>query len=172
MIHSSADVDYRADVSESASIWHLAQVREGAHVGDETVVGRGAYIDHDVVIGARCKIQNYALIYCPAVLQDGVFIGPAVQLINDPLPRSINPDGSLKGIEDWKPVGVVVKQGASIGAGSIILPGVIIGKWALIGAGSIVTRDVPDYGLYHGRPAESYSQVCKCLKPGCRRECV
>ncbi|MSW37777.1 MAG: N-acetyltransferase, partial [Actinobacteria bacterium] len=79
----SADVDDRAILGEGSSVWHLAQVREGAVLGENVVVGRGAYVGTGVTVGANSKIQNYALVYEPAVLEAGVFIGPAVVLTND-----------------------------------------------------------------------------------------
>lgn len=45
-------------------------------------------------LGDNCKVQNYALVYEPAVLGDGVFIGPAAVLTNDEFPRAVNADGS------------------------------------------------------------------------------
>ena len=98
---SSADVDERATIGQGSSVWHLAQVREGAVLGRNCVIGRGAYIGAGVRIGDNCKIQNYALVYEPAVLDDGVFVGPAVVLTNDAFPRSVNPDGTLKSAADW-----------------------------------------------------------------------
>ena len=95
MIALDAVVDDRAHVAESARIWGLAQVREDASVGENCIIGRGAYIDAGVKVGANCKIQNSALVYAPAVLEDGVFIGPAVILTNDTFPRAIKPDGSI-----------------------------------------------------------------------------
>ena len=50
--------------------------------------------------------------------------------------------------------GILVKNGAWIGANSIILPGVIIGKNSVIGAGSIVTKSIPDYSVAVGNPAK------------------
>ena len=76
-----------------SSVWHLAQVREDAVLGRNCVIGRGAYVGTGVRIGDNCKIQNYALVYEPAVLEDGVFVGPAVVLTNDAFPRAVNPDG-------------------------------------------------------------------------------
>ncbi|HET7901322.1 MAG TPA: N-acetyltransferase, partial [Candidatus Nanopelagicales bacterium] len=74
----SADVDDRAVIGDGSSVWHLAQVRENAVLGENVVVGRGAYVGTGVKVGANTKIQNYALVYEPAELEDGVFIGPAV----------------------------------------------------------------------------------------------
>ena len=91
-------------------------MREDAVLGENCIVGRGAYIGTGVVMGDNCKVQNYALVYEPAHLGDGVFIGPAVVLTNDTYPRAINPDGTLKSAHDWEPVGVTIERGASIGA--------------------------------------------------------
>lgn len=158
-IVDSADVDPTAQVGEGSSVWHLAQVRDGARLGEECIVGRGAYVGSGVQIGARCKIQNYALVYEPAVLEDGVFIGPAVVLTNDTYPRAVNPDGSLKSAHDWQPVGVVVREGAAIGARSVCVAPVTIGRWATVAAGAVVTRDVPDFGLVAGVPARRIGWV-------------
>jgi acetyltransferase-like isoleucine patch superfamily enzyme len=125
-------------------------------------VGKGVYIDFDVQIGNNVKIQNSALIYHGVTLEDGVFIGPQVCLTNDKLPRAINPDGTLKGAADWEVCPILVRQGATIGARAVILPGVTIGRWAMIGSGAVVTRDVPDYGLVWGNPARLHGFVCPC----------
>jgi acetyltransferase-like isoleucine patch superfamily enzyme len=49
---------------------------------------------------------------------------------------------------------VVIKDGAHIGIGAIILPGVTIGEGAVIGAGSVVTMDIPPYCVAAGIPAK------------------
>jgi acetyltransferase-like isoleucine patch superfamily enzyme len=161
----SADVDERAVIGEGSSVWHLAQVRENAVLGENVVVGRGAYVGSGVHVGANSKIQNYALVYEPAILEDGVFIGPAVVLTNDHYPRSINPDGSQKSGHDWEPVGVTVRQGASIGARSVCVAPVTVGRWALVAAGSVVVKDVPDFALVAGVPARRVRWVGKSGVP-------
>lgn len=159
MIAPTADVDERARVADSARIWHLAQVRENAVVGENCIIGRGAYIDAGVKVGDNCKIQNDALVYAPAVLEDGVFVGPAAVFTNDTFPRAINPDGSLKSASDWDMVGVIVRRGAAIGAGAVVLGGVEVGEWALIAAGAVVTEDVSPYALMAGVPARRVGWV-------------
>lgn len=160
-IASTARVDPSADVGERTSVWDLTQIRENAKIGSDTVIGRNVYIDHDVVVGTGCKIQNNALLYWPAVIGDGVLIGPGAILTNDKNPRAVNVDGTPKRPDDWAPAGVHIESGASIGAGAVILGGVHVGGWALVGAGAVVTRDVTPHALVAGSPASRIGWVGK-----------
>lgn len=159
VIQGTADVDTQASIGDRTRVWHLAQVREGAQIGADCNIGRGAYVGPDVVIGDSCKLQNYALVYEPARLGDGVFIGPAAVLTNDEFPRAANPDGSPKSADDWRAVGVVVENGASIGARAVCVAPVTIGAWALVAAGAVVTKDVPAHALMVGVPARRIGWV-------------
>lgn len=158
-IVESADVAPEALIGEGSSIWHLAQVRENARLGKNCVVGRGAYIGTGVTMGDNCKVQNYALVYEPARLADGVFIGPAVVLTNDTYPRAINEDGTIKSAHDWEPVGVTIERGASIGARATCVAPVTIGEWATVAAGAVVVKDVPAHALMAGVPARRIGWV-------------
>ncbi|OEU97517.1 hypothetical protein AN217_06135 [Streptomyces qinglanensis] len=154
-----AQVSERAAVGDGSTVWELAQVREDAELGAECVIGRGAYVGAGVRIGDRCKLQNHALVYEPAVLGDGVFVGPAVVLTNDRAPRAVEPDGALKRAGDWEAVGVTVDDGASLGARAVCVAPVRIGRWAMVAAGAVVTADVPDFGLVAGVPARRVGWV-------------
>jgi UDP-2-acetamido-3-amino-2,3-dideoxy-glucuronate N-acetyltransferase len=158
-IYPTADVDQRAEIGPRTVIWHLAQVRENAILGAHCIIGRGAYVGPGVVVGDRVKLQNYALVYEPARLEDDVFIGPAAVLTNDVYPRSTDVTGKLKRPADWNALGVTVRHGASIGARAVIVAGLTVGRWALIGAGAVVTRDVPDFALVAGVPARRMGWV-------------
>jgi UDP-2-acetamido-3-amino-2,3-dideoxy-glucuronate N-acetyltransferase len=183
-IHPTADVSPKAVLGAGVRIWHEAQVREGAVLGRNCILGKGAYVDFGVQIGDNVKIQNRASVYHGVTIESGVFIGPHAIFTNDRRPRAVNPDGSLKSDDDWELDKIVVREGASIGAGAIIVAGVTIGRWSMIGSGSVVTRDVPDYGLVYGNPARLHGYACPCghgLKqqsdglwkcPSCGREIV
>lgn len=164
-VQDSADVSPEATIGDGSSVWHLAQVREKAVLGENCIVGRGAYVGTGVVMGDNCKLQNYALVYEPAVLGHGVFVGPAVVFTNDHFPRSVDPDGKLKRGDDWEAVGVTVKDGASIGARAVCVAPVTIGRWAMVAAGSVVTKDVPDFALVAGVPARRIKWVGRAGVP-------
>ncbi len=168
-IHPTADVSPKAEIGDSTAIWHQCQVREGVHIGSECILGKNVYVDFDVSIGDRVKIQNNCSVYHGVTIEDGVFLGPHVVLTNDMYPRVINPDGALKGNDDWEVQPIRICYGAAVGARSVVLPGVTIGRFAMVGAGAVVTRDVPPQGLVVGNPARLIGHVCECgyrLHPG------
>ena len=165
VIHPTAEVESGASVGANTRIWHNAHVRAGAIVGADCILGNSVYVDSGAVIGNSCKLQNRVSVYRGVTLEDGVFVGPHATFTNDLYPRSITPDGAVVSEEDWVPVATLVKYGASIGAGAIILAGVTIGRWALVGAGALVTHDVPDHGLVVGSPARLTGYACRCGRP-------
>jgi UDP-2-acetamido-3-amino-2,3-dideoxy-glucuronate N-acetyltransferase len=160
-----ADVADDASVGDGTTVWHLAQVRERAVLGRNCTVGRGAYVGVGVRVGDNCKLQNAALVYEPAVLEAGVFVGPAAVLTNDRYPRAVGVDGRLKTSADWEPVGVTVRQGASIGARAVCVAPLTVGAWSLVAAGAVVVHDVPDHALVAGTPARRIGWVGRAGVP-------
>jgi acetyltransferase-like isoleucine patch superfamily enzyme len=159
-IHRTAEVSPRAHIGEGCRIWNNVHIREDVTLGRNCIVGKDAYIDFGVSVGDNCKIQNSALLYHGATLESGVFIGPRACLTNDVRPRAINRDGTLKGNDDWEVGKILIRYGAAIGAGALVLPNVTVGRWAMVAAGAVVTRDVPDHGLVVGAPARLAGYVC------------
>ena len=158
-IHPTAIVSEQSSIGEGTSIWHFTHVRENVKIGKNCNIGQGVYIDFDVTLGDLCKVQNNAMLYHPAQLGKGVFVGPGVILTNDMYPRAVDATGNSN--STWEPSQTIIGDFASLGAGSIILPGIKIGKYALIGAGSVVTKDVPENALVIGSPARQIGTVDK-----------
>lgn len=152
--HETSVVSPKAHIGEGVQIWVGTQVREGAVIGDESTLSYGVYIDKDVEIGARVKIQNNVSVYHGVKIEDGVFVGPHVVFTNDKHPRAIDKDGNKLSDGEWEVAETLVEYGASIGANASIRAGIIIGRWAMVGMGAVVTKNVPEYGLVMGNPAE------------------
>jgi acetyltransferase-like isoleucine patch superfamily enzyme len=163
-VEQTADVDSRALLGPGTTVWHLAQIREDARLGSGCIVGRGAYVGPGVVLGDNVKLQNYALVYEPARLEDGVFIGPAAVLTNDLYPRSVDLAGKIKRHAD-RARGVVVRESVSLPARVVVVRDREIRRWAMVAAGAVVTRDVADYALVAGVPARHIGWVGRAGEP-------
>jgi UDP-2-acetamido-3-amino-2,3-dideoxy-glucuronate N-acetyltransferase len=161
-VHPSADLEADVTIGPGTTVWQRAQVREGARIGAECVIGRDVFIDTGVPIGDRVKIQNAALIYHGVTVEDGVFIGPNAILTNDRTPRAITASGRLARADDWEVSPILLRTGAAIGAGAVVVAGTTVGRFAMVGAGAVVTRDVPDHALVAGNPARRLGWVCFC----------
>jgi UDP-2-acetamido-3-amino-2,3-dideoxy-glucuronate N-acetyltransferase len=125
----------------------------GCEIGDETRIGAFVEITSGVRIGRRCKISSHTYICTGVTIEDGVFVGHGVMFINDRYPAALTPDGRLQAAGDFPLLPTLVRRGASIGTGAVILGGLVIGEGALVGAGAVVTHDVPDGAVVVGVPA-------------------
>ena len=125
----------------------------GCEIGDQSRIGSFVEIQKGARVGRNCKVSSHTFICEGVTVEDEVFIGHGVNFINDKYPRATRPDGALQTGDDWEVVPTLVRRGASIGTGAIILAGVQIGERAIVGAGAVVTRDVPAGAIVAGNPA-------------------
>ncbi|MEQ1955508.1 acyltransferase [Mesorhizobium sp. CN2-181] len=126
----------------------------GCTIGAGTRIGTFVEIQKNATIGRNCKISSHSFVCEGVTIEDGVFIGHGVMFTNDLYPRAVDASGALIVDGDWDVVPTFVREQASIGSNATIIAGVTIGKGALIGAGAVVTRDVPDYAIVAGVPAQ------------------
>ena len=124
----------------------------GCEVGDDTKIGTFVEVEKGVKIGRHCKVSSHTFICEGVTIEDEVFIGHNVVFTNDLFPRA-TANGQLQTEADWKCVPTLVKRGASIGSGAVLLCGITIGENSIIGAGSVVTKDVPANAIVAGNPA-------------------
>ena len=125
----------------------------GCSVGDNTKIGTFVEIQKNATVGRNCKISSHTFICEGVTIEDDVFVGHGVVFINDTYPRATNSTGLLQTEADWKVETILVKKGASIGSGAVILANLTIGENAIVGAGAVVTSDVPPRGVVAGNPA-------------------
>lgn len=147
-------------VGQSVKIYSYVNLYE-CMIGSFSKVGAFVEIQRGVVIGERCKISTHSFLCEGVTLEDAVFVGHGVMFTNDRHPRACNPDNSLKGSDDYLMEKTLVKSGASIGSGAVILPGVTLGTKCLVGAGAVVTKNVPDYAIVAGNPAKVVGDIRK-----------
>jgi len=131
----------------------------GCEIGDETSIGTFVEIQKGAKIGARCKIQSHSFICEGVTIEDEVFVGHNVSFINDLYPRATAESGRVQTDQDWNVMPTLVKRGAAIGTGAVLLGGITIGEAAVVGAGSVVTRDVPAGAVVAGNPARVLRMV-------------
>ena len=112
-------------------------------------VGRGTFIGESVVIRGQGGVT----------IGDYVLLAPMVKIL------AVNHN-----FEDvTKPVihqgitgkGIVVEDGAWIGAGATVLDGVRVGRGAVVGANAVVTRDIPPHTVAVGVPARPIRSIPK-----------
>ena len=125
----------------------------GCKIEDNTKIGSFVEIQKGVKVGKSCKISSHSFICEGVTIEDQVFVGHHVVFINDRYPRAVNQDGELQTEADWSMERTVVKRGASIGSGAVILCNITLGENAIVGAGSVVTKNVPANAIVAGNPA-------------------
>jgi acetyltransferase-like isoleucine patch superfamily enzyme len=139
-------------LGESVQIYDFVNLY-GCEIGDRTKIGTFVEIQKGAKIGKNCKISSHSFICEGVTVEDHVFVGHHVVFINDRYPRATNERGELQTEVDWAVQPTVVKRGASIGSGAVILCSVTIGENVIVGAGSVVTKDIPSNTVVAGNPA-------------------
>jgi acetyltransferase-like isoleucine patch superfamily enzyme len=146
-----------ANVGDGTRVWAFAHVLAGAQIGVDCNICDHVFVENDVVIGDRVTVKCGVQVWDGVSLADDVFVGPNVTFTNDPMPRSkVYPEKFAR---------TVVARGASLGGGSVILPGVRIGRSAMVGAGAVVTKSVPANAIVVGNPARIVGYVDTSAEP-------
>ena len=152
--HETAVIDEGCQIGEGTKIWHFSHIMPNCSIGLSCNIGQNVVISPEVILGNNVKVQNNVSIYTGVICEDDVFLGPSMVFTNVMNPRSaiIRRDSYLK---------TIVKKGASIGANATVLCGVTLGRYCLIGAGAVVTKNVGDFALVAGVPAQQIGWVSR-----------
>jgi UDP-2-acetamido-3-amino-2,3-dideoxy-glucuronate N-acetyltransferase len=145
-IHPNSDVQSK-QIGEGTRVWQYVVILPGASIGRDGNICSHCFIENKVIVGDRVTVKCGVQLWDGVTLEDDVFVGPNVTFTNDLHPRSRNHDSKL--------MPTLVKKGASIGANATILAGIIIGEGAMVGAGSVVTKNVPAGVTVVGNPAHA-----------------
>ena len=166
-VHPTAIIEDGVEIGPGTSVWDNVHIRARARVGSDCIIGEKSYIAYGVDVGDRVKINAFVYICTGVTVEDGVLISAGTVFTNDRYPRATMPDPSVprSSDPDERTLPTLVREGATIGAGSVIGCGLVLGRWSMVGMGSIVTRSVPDFHLAVGQPARSIGCVCRCGKP-------
>ncbi len=172
-VHESSYVDDGVVIGEGTTVWHFSHVLKNSRIGKNCRIGQNVLIGPNVSIGNGVKIQNNVSVYEGVTLEDHVFCGPSVVFTN-----VFNPRSEIRRMHELRPT--LIRTGATLGANCTIVCGITIGHYAFVGAGAVVVKDVPDFALVVGNPAQVTGWMCVCGKriefngedgPGSCREC-
>ena len=128
-----------SEIEESTALFTPLYINYGKHIK----IGKGVFINFN------CTFLGLGGI----TIEDGVLIGPNVNLLSEGHPISPEDRHSLI------PKPIHIKKNAWIGAGATILQGVTIGENAIVSAGAVVSKDVPDNTIAGGIPAKIIKNI-------------
>ena len=130
---------------------HGVLVRESNTFGNNVSVGSHTTIERQNQIGNHVRIHSNCFVPEFVIIEDNVWIGPAVAILNVLHPPCPEFESCAKSVR--------IKKNAKIGGHVTIGPRVTIGQNSLIGMGSVVTTDIPDNVLAYGNPARVIKPV-------------
>lgn len=149
-VHNTSELEKGVIFGKNLIVWRWSHVMPGTVIGDNVMIGEGVHIGKNVKIGNNVRIQNHALIFEGVILEDDVFIGPAVVFTNIRRPKAYIPNKNFQK--------TLIKKGVSIGANATIICGITIGEDTTVGAGCVVVKDIPAGVTVVGNPARVVKQ--------------
>lgn len=152
LIGTGAVIYAGAQIGSHVLVADYATVREAVSIGEGTIVGRGVAIENGTTVGARCKLETNAYITAYSTVEDDVFVAPGVLTSND---RFLG--RTRERFEHF--AGPIVRRGARLGVGAVLLPGTEVPPEAVIGAGAVLTRDAEAGKVHIGVPARAVAEV-------------
>ena len=153
-INNTTIIEDNVTIGNNVFIGYYSIIRANVTIGNNSDIRHYCFLAGDIKIGNNVKIFQYSNIGKGSIIEDNVYIGPRVTLTNTKKishGRQYHPDIKAP----------IIKYGARLGAGCIILPGVVIENECMIGAGSVVTKSTDAGWIYIGNPAKKLKKISK-----------
>lgn len=128
-------------VGDGVDIQNFVLLKKGTRIGNNVYVDSYFHSSGDNQIGDRVTFRFNVAIARKVSVRDGAYISPNVMTVYNTHERK-------------QVGGIVIGEGAFIGANVVINAGIIIGPRVVIGAGAVVTKDCLEEGIYAGIPAK------------------
>jgi UDP-2-acetamido-3-amino-2,3-dideoxy-glucuronate N-acetyltransferase len=148
-------VTRRERTGASPRVYAPSVVVDGARLGKDVVIGAFCFIARGAVIGTGTRIQSHTSVWDGVTLGEDVFVGPGAIFTNARHPRV-----AVVRAPAWDCT--VVDDGATIGAGAVLVAPVRVGHHAMVGAGAVVLEDVAAHAIVVGNPARVIGWACFC----------
>jgi acetyltransferase-like isoleucine patch superfamily enzyme len=155
-ISETAIIEANCIIGDDCFVGHYVVMRPGTVIGNRTMIGHLTVFEGNCSVGDDCLIHSQCHITMAAKIEDKVFIAPGFIGANDP-----DMLHQRRHIKEFTPQGYIIRKGARIGVGVLLLPGVEIGENAVVGVGSVVTKSVPPFCQVVGVPARVNAVIDK-----------
>ena len=138
-------------IGEGTIIHKFCNLFGNSNIGKNCIISSFVEIQGGVIVGDNCRIGSFSFLCSGVELEENVFLGSHICTINDRHPKPHN--------KEYKQEKTLIKNGASIGSGSVLICGITIGENSMVGAGSLVLKDIPAHQLWYGSPAKFIKNI-------------
>ncbi len=143
-------------IDENCMLDAKGSTNEGISIGDNCFIGRNSILsckNGDIKLGSNITIGFNCELFSASELiigNDTLIAAYVYCIAGDHEYNTVEkPIGSLEAISK----GIIIGQNCWLGSKALILDGVKIGKSSIIGAAAVVNKDIPDYSIAVGIPA-------------------
>lgn len=156
IIKPTAIIEEGCAIGEDVFIGHYCVIRPQTKIGDRTKIGHLTIIEGWCSIGEDCFIAAQSTVTKGMIIEDKVFFGMGVLTGNDKRMVHLRRK-KVPFILDAP----VVRYGARVGMGAILLPGSEVGRESFIAAGAVLNKITEPFSVYAGVPAKHIGNVPK-----------
>jgi acetyltransferase-like isoleucine patch superfamily enzyme len=145
-LHHGAEIDPAAVISPQARVF-----TEALKIGARSHLAADALVRGTITMGRDCTVESYVSLHGKVTMGDGVRLSSFATIAGQ---NHVFSDLTKPIYE--QPVsflGIVIGDDVWVGANVVVLDGVTVGAHSILEPGAIVTKDVPEYSIVGGNPA-------------------